>query len=404
MLLEAFIFLLSLRLYRANRKKARFIKVIIFIIFFLVLFFINTLFSSFEKMINSSDFSQPLFVVSKDGNGLNIQENSSLRKVCLKNNIKSQLENSLSDEFDVKEGFIFATYFTEIGSDHRNNTLVEFRDLSSINSSCLKKLDDNKNRQRAVPIYVNNSFCNIFDLKSDYLVYLNDFFGDFTITRMRAESSVVAAGGGKVRPSCYVDIENIKPFLSIPEDLSLPLFLYYKDDVNIFSPEYLIIKHNLEENIKDLGLTIQPFYSIDKDSYDIFNFYLRTLCIIVIVVILILIYAMSVSYYINFNTRKRDFALFRSFGLTNKKLFWVMFLENFYTCFMAFSVSVILNFLIGFFVKPLSIGTYIFSFKMSWPGIITLIIILIATSFLSIIKSYRHIIKGSDISALLEGK
>lgn len=394
------LFSLSFKLYRANRKKSRFMKIIVLIIFIFVLFFINTLFSTFESTINKGDFKPPLFIVTKDGGSIDLQKNIPLRKSCVPKEIKQELENNLSGDFDVKEGFTFETYFTEVGSDKRNNVLVELVDFSTIDSQCLQKINVNTNKQRAIPVYVNNVFCSLFDLKSDYIVYLNDFFGDFTITRMRGDCSIPAGNSNRAR--CYIDLETLKPFLSVPEELSLPLFLYYKGDVNIFSPKYLHIKHNLFKEYKDSGINIQPFYSADTNTYNIFNFYFRVLFIIVIVIVLILIYAMSVSYYINFNTRKRDFALFRSFGLTNNKLFWLMFLENFYTCFFAFIVSVVLNLLVGTFVKDISIGGYSFGFRLSWPGMIVLVIILAATSFISIIKAYRHVIKETDISAQLE--
>ena len=396
------LFSLSLKLYRANRKKSLFMKIIIFVIFIFVLFFINTLFSSFEKTINETDFALPMFIVTKEGGSINLQKNNPLRKSCLLKDVLDNMATTLLQDFNVKEGFIFETYFTEIGSNKRNNVLVELVDFSSISKECLRKIDVNTNKGRAIPIYVNKAFCNNFDLKSDYLVYLNDFFGDLTITRMRAESSLLV--GNSLRSRCYIDLETLKPYLSVPEDLSLPIYLYYKGNISIFSPKYLNIKHKLLNQYKDSEFTIKPYYSIDTNATNIFSFYLHILIIIVTSVILILIYAMSVSYYINFNTRKRDFALFRAFGLTNTKLFWLMFLENFYTCFSAFVVSFLINLLIGIFVKGFSVGSYSFGFNMSWPGIITLVIILVATSFISIIKAYRHIIKGTNISTQLERK
>ena len=372
----------------------------------MVLFFINTLFTTFEKTINKTDFTSPMFIVTKEGGSLNLQKNIPLRKSCIDKDVKNNIEENLSNDFDIREGFMFETYFTEIGSDKRNNVLVESVDKSATDLSAaiepkyIQKVSVNTNKQRAISICVNAPFTSLFDLKSDYLVYLNDFFGNFTLTRMRADSSITAENSNRAR--CYIDLETLKPFLSVPEQLSLPLFLYYKKNISIFSPEYLYIKHNLFKKYKDSGLSIQPFYSIDTNTYNIFNYYLHALIIIVTVVILVLIYAMSVSYYINFNTQKKDFALFRAFGLTNRKLFWLMFLENFYTCFPAFLISLVLNMLIGIFVKGFSINGYSFGFNLSWPGVTALIIILIATSFLSIIKAYRHIIKETNISTQME--
>lgn len=393
---------LSFKLLLANRKKSRFIKVIIFIIFFLCLFFVNTLFSSFEKAISTfGDISSPLFIATKNGGEINLQSNPQIRKSCIKKEEKESIVSFLSPEYEAKEGFIFSTYFTEITSKNSGRVIVELIDFSSIDSSYLQKNEENKNQNRALKIYVNNAFASLFKMEEDYLVYVTDFFENVYPLRFRVDFIIMNEESDN-NARAYIDIGFMKQFLNVPENLSFPLFISKRNNIKIFTPSYLETKREVSKIEKDSNVTIKPFYSIDSNTNEIFTFYVKVLFSVVIAVVLILLYAMSISYYINFNTRKRDFAIFRSFGLTNKKLYWLMFLENFYTCFASFITSIVLNIIIGLTVKNVKMGNINLSFSFSYPGLLVLIIILLLTSFISILKAYRHIIKASSMNALME--
>ncbi|MCR4715155.1 MAG: FtsX-like permease family protein [Treponemataceae bacterium] len=385
------IILLSYRLNKANRKDTRLIRFLITFVFSIILVFTNALFSSFETNITSSTICNPDFIMSGKASKYMLSNNGDLRKLCIPQEQLTKIYTHFDVMYDIHEGYSFYTYISQIDSTKNEKTLVTITDYDVFCAKIVRQIDNTsyKNR-RSVNIFVNESFFKLFDENAEFLISFNDYNTDMTRLRLSVcgvIESKTSAGNGI--PEIYISLENIKEFFSIPKTYSFPVFVYNKNagNMKLFSPSYLILKNRLEKYCAKNNMSLQPYYYVDKEKRDTFDFYITIVTTLEILIIMILIYTLMVCNSISYNKRKKDFMVFKAFGCTKNELFLTIFLENLYICFKAYIIALILSFIVGLFANNLYFAGIVLNLQFSWPGFIAVTVFFILTSISSIIKS-----------------